>query len=103
MITICTLRVEALHILPLIKILVHAESTSNDPDLSQDIFSANTWSTWNHHSPYLLLKTIVFWQKAPIRAVLRLEPFEIINLVPLIPDQVVGYRDLHSIEESARI
>jgi len=55
-----------------------------DANLLQDVLQSDSWPSRNDIGPYFLFESFFFRQDAPVWAMFRLEPFEIINLVPVV-------------------
>jgi hypothetical protein len=58
----------------------------DNTDPFQNIIGSNPWPTWNDFCPDIFLESLIFWKDAPIGTGLCFEPFEIINLIPLVLD-----------------
>jgi hypothetical protein len=58
-------------------------------DLLQNIIESNPRPTRNDRGPDVFRESLIFREDAPVRTRFRFEPFEIVNLVPLVAHQVL--------------
>ncbi len=57
-------------------------SRAKDADLPQNVVRSNSKATWDGMIPDILGQAFPFWQNAPVGRMGRLQPLEVIDLVP---------------------